>query len=177
MTVSNPYEYLSELEWNNKLAVAVSRANVKNDENILRLDLFCFNARHHIYEYPVKMLASKRFPFMAELNRIIEMATESGLTEKWLKGIQYGPICEIKPLFEYVEVTIEMFVTFQVIVVSMYLFTIFILIVERIAFKQIHKENVRPLYRFADMMINPKRYFLVEFFCQHPRKLIRFRRL
>lgn len=177
VTVSNPYEYLSELEWNDKLAVAVSLANVENDENILKLDLFCFNNQNHIYEYPLKMFASKQFPFMVELNRIIKMATESGLIVKWLKGIQYGPICEIKPLFEYIDVTFEMFAVFLVIISSMYLFTIFILIIERITFKEIQLQNVRPLWRFTDMMINAKRYYLVEFFCQHPFKLIRFKRL
>lgn len=177
MTVSNPSEYLPELERNDKLAVAVSLANVRNDENYLRLDLFCFDSANHIYEYPLKILASKHFPFMAELNRIIEMATETGLTVKWLNGIQNGPIREIKPLFEYIEVTFEMFTVFLVIVCGLYVFSIFILIIEKITFKQIRMQSIKPIWRFTDMMINSKRYFHVEFFCQNPWKIIRFRRL
>lgn len=177
VTVSDPYEHLPELGWNDKLAVAVSLANVKNNEDFLRLDLFCFRGANHIYEYPLKILASRHFHFMAELNRIIEMATESGLTVKWLKGIQNGPIREIKPLFEYIEVTFEMFAAFLVIVAVMFIFTIFILVVERITFRNIRMQNIKPIWKFSDMMINSKRYFYVELFCRNPLQIIRFRRL
>lgn len=159
------------------LAVAVSKANVKNDEIFARLNPFCFNGPNHIYEYPLKILAAKRFPFMSELNRFIEMANEAGLIVKWLEGIHFGPICEKKPLFEYIEVTFEMFAVFLVIIHGMNLFTGFILIIERIAFKEIHMQNVKPVWRFVDMMINPERYFWVEFFSERSWKFIRLRRM
>lgn len=177
MVVSNPYEHLAELEWNDRVAVAVSLENAKNDESVTRLDPFCFNGPNHIYEYPLKILTSKRFPFMRELNRFIEMTNETGFIVKWLKGIQFGPICDKKPLFEYIEVTFEMFAVFLVIVSSMNLFTGFIFIIEKIAFKEIHMQNVKPLWRFVDMMINPNRYYLVEFFVERSWKLFRLRRL
>lgn len=177
VTVSNPYEYLHELEWNDKLAVGVSLGNMQNDEIMSRLNLYCFDRLNHIYEYPLKILASKRFQFMVQLNRFIEMANEAGLTVKWLKGIRFGPISEEKPLFEYAVVSIEVFIVFLIIIFSMFVFTVFVFTIEKITFNKIHSENITKLWKFVDMMINSKRYFLVEFFGERSWKFIKFRRI
>lgn len=175
ITVSNPYEYLEELEWNDKLAVAVSLANVKNEGTITRLNLFCFDSFDHIYEYQLKILASKRFPFMIELNRFIEMVNEAGLTVKWLKGIQFESIYEKKPLFEYIEVKAEVIACFLVIMAAAYLFASFIIILEKIAFNENRMEHVKPLWKFIELMISPYRWFYVKFDCSW--KFIRFQRI
>lgn len=138
----------------------MSLEEVKNEGLISRLGLYCFKSPNHIHEYSLKILASKNFPLLTELNQFIQMATEAGLIVKWLKGYRFASMYEKKPLFEYIEVKMEMFVCFVIIVGSLQVFTCFIGTLEKIAYEKIQLQKVSPFWRRVDIAINPYRYLV-----------------
>lgn len=159
--VSNPYEHLQHLQWNDKLAVAVSLETVKNGDFISKLNLFCFNDPNRIYEYPLKILAKKHFAHMMKLNRFLEMASESGLIVKWLKGFNFD-VSEKQPLYEYVVVELETFLVLVVITACFHILAFLVVILERRAYMKIHTKTDTPTWRIIDKTINPNRYYLME---------------
>lgn len=158
--LDSPCKYLQQLKWNDKLAVAVSLERVRNEGLISNLGLYCFQSPNHIHEYSLKVLTSRNFPFLKELDHFIEMATESGLIMKWLKGCRFTSIYEKKPLYEYAEVKLELFICFILIVICLLLFSCFIAFLEKTAHNQIHVANVKLIWRYIEMAINPHRYFM-----------------
>lgn len=157
--VSDPYEYLQYLEWNDTLAVTASLETVKNDEFISKLDIFCFNAPNRIYEYPLKILTKKRFAHLMKLNQFIEIASEAGLILKWLKGFNFD-VFEKEPLYQSADVEMETFFLLVVVTTCLHILAIFIIWLERRTFMKIHKETNARAWRFIDKTINPDRYFL-----------------
>lgn len=160
-TVSNPYDHLQQLEWNDTLAVAVSLETVKNDEFISRLDIFCFDAPNRIYEYPLKIFAKKHFVHLTKLNRFLEMASEAGLIVKWLRGFNFD-VSEKEPLYEYAVVEMEIFFILGIITTCLHVIAFLVIILERKAFIKIHTQNNSRAWQLIDKMINPERYFLKE---------------
>lgn len=159
--VSNPYEHLQHLEWNDTLAVAVSLETVKNDELFSRLNIICFNAPNRIYEYPLKILAKKRFAHLVKLNRFLELASEAGLIVKWLKGFNFD-MSEKEPLYEYAEVEVEIFFILGVITTCLHIIAILLIILEWKTFMKIHTQTNARAWQLIDKMIDSDRYFLKE---------------
>lgn len=159
--ITNPYQHLRELQFDERLAVGVSFEHVQNDELVNRQNIFCFESPNHIYSYSMNVLTSKDFPYLAELNRFIKMASESGLVVKWLKGYTFGSVPEKKSSSEYVEVKLEMYVYLVLIALSLQILACLIAIIESTAFKKIHMDNARPFWRIIEMTVNPYRYFLM----------------
>ncbi|XP_031634347.1 uncharacterized protein LOC116347768 [Contarinia nasturtii] len=95
--VYQPSDYIDQLEWNDKLAVALSRELSRSPtgkDNDSSLKIYCFEHPNNIYEYPLKVLMHKKFSYAKELNTFIRFARECGLIDKWLK--EYLPF--VKPL-------------------------------------------------------------------------------
>lgn len=157
----SPYDYLRQLTWNDHLAVAISLERVKNEQLISRLNLHCLSSPNNIHEYPLKILASKEYPFLTELNQFIQMAIENGLIVKWLKGIRLTPSSEKTSLYEYSGVSFESLVILIAIWCCIHLFNCFIAVVEKIAYEKVHVEKVQSFWRYVEMSINPDRYFLI----------------
>lgn len=90
--VEHPYIFLNKLEWNNKLAVAVStelsfsRVKTENSQIFHQMDFYCFDQPNIIYKYSLKMLTRKSFPYLNELNDFIQRASDGGLIVKWLSN-------------------------------------------------------------------------------------------
>lgn len=160
--VESPYDHLRQLQYNDKLAVAVSMERVKNEDLISRIDIYCFNHPDLIYGYPLKILVSKEFRYLTELNQLIQMASESGLIVKWLKKFAFGPISDKPPLFVYTEINMESFMCFIIFMLLMQSFVIFLGVLEKRAYDKIHEPNVRSIWIYTDMALNPYRYFLLE---------------
>lgn len=77
-----PEQYLSDLQWNDKLAVAISRDHyLSRSENGLNYQniAYCFDHPNFICGYSLTMLARKDFSFLDELNDFIQRAVEGGL--------------------------------------------------------------------------------------------------
>lgn len=158
--VSNPFEHLQHLQWNDSLAVAVSLENAKNDEIVSRLNIFCFNGPSRIYEYPLKILTKKHFKHMTKLNRFLEMTIESGLIVKWLKGFNFD-LSEKEPLYQYAIVEMESFLMVVVITSCLHAVAFLLIYLERKTYMKIHRETVSRTWQIVDKTINPDRYFLM----------------
>lgn len=162
--VSNPYEqHLRQIKDNDKLAVAVSFEHLKNEEQITRLNLFCFESPNHIYEYPLKILTSKNFQFLCELNGFIEMVSETGFIVKWLKGYKFEPILESETLLQFMEIKLEMFSVFIVICGSLCVIASLVAALEITAHKKVQMKTVTKFWRIVEMILNPYRYLLFKF--------------
>lgn len=159
--VSDPFEHLQHLQWNDTLAVAVSLETVKNEESISKLNFFCFNGPNQIYEYPLKILAKKHFPYMGKLNRFLEMASESGLIVKWLKGFNFDA-SEKEPQYEYAVVEMESFLMIVVTTTCLHILAFLFIYLERKTFKKIRSDTVSRSWQFVHKIINSDRYHLKE---------------
>lgn len=109
----------------------------------------------------MKILTKKRFAHLTKLNRFLEMASEAGLTVKWLKGFIFDAF-EKEPLYEYAEVEVEIFFILGVITTCCHIIAILFIILERKTFMEIHTQTNARNWQFIDKMINPDRYFLNE---------------
>lgn len=160
--LDNPNEYLHHLEWNDELAVAVSKGQLLDVELVSNLSLYCFNSPNLIYGYPLKIMTSKEFQFLDELNRFIQMTTDSGLITKWLKGNSFGSVVSNKqPLHNYVEVELESAAAFLVMYFFIMLLVLAAAIVEKITFHKVQLPNVGPIWKYIGMLVDPHRYFLL----------------
>lgn len=76
---------LSRLEYDVKLAVAVSRLHAMNTPIISPSELYCFPRTRNIYSYSVAMPMKSDFHLMPFINYYIRQLFEFGLIERWHK--------------------------------------------------------------------------------------------
>ncbi|XP_031636877.1 uncharacterized protein LOC116349537 [Contarinia nasturtii] len=166
--VNRPDEYLHQLKWNDKLAVAVpyelsrSRTQMGNDQFNARKDVYCFDRRNNIYEYPLTMLVRRDFTLINEFDRFIKHASECGLIEKWLN--QYRSHVKEKFRISYNSVQTNYFPIMYSFYGLMLLAAFLTFIFERIVYEKVHAPNAPPYWRFIEMSIDPYRYFFLDTF-------------
>lgn len=166
--MNRPDEYLSQLKWNDKLAVAVSfelsrsYAPMGNVEFNVQRDIYCFDHRNNIYGYPLKILIQMDFPFLNELNRFTQRVIESGLIEKWLS--QYRLHGKEKFQMSYTIVQTEYFYVLFFIFTLMSIVAILTFIFERIVHQKVRTPNSSSHWRFIEMCIDPYRHFFLDTF-------------
>lgn len=164
--VNYPELYFEQLEWNDKLAVAVSYElslsflRIGGNRCDPKTKIYCFDAANSIYDYGLKILMRKDFPLINELNQFILYASESGLINKWLMGNR--SLTEKKPLFEYVSFKAESLIVALMIFIGMILLALIVIIVETIVHKKIQGQNFIPFWHYVEIMIDPYRHFLLE---------------
>lgn len=150
---------LNQLEQKGKIAVGITRSYALNEQNPLNPQFYCFEKSEHIYEYDPKILMRKKFPHQKRLNRFIEMASESGLIEKWRKktGISTKKM-------EIIQNNIKsnnfhgIFIAFTVLSTSIVL----IFILERFVHKKAQASNPSTFWLYLDMHISADRFFWLE---------------
>lgn len=157
----NPNVYLHRLEWDSELAVAVSREQVKNNESLSKLQIYCFENPNHIYEYPMKILTSKKFGYLNELNRFIQMSSESGLIDKWLKGSEFKNLGKEIYQSQYIKVDFDVFIVLVVFISLMLLFSFYVFYVERSIDKRNITKSDSPFWRIIKIIIDADRHFFM----------------
>lgn len=80
-----PDECLGKLEYDTKLAVAVSRLHALNTPAISQKKIYCFTRARNIYSYSVAMPIKLDFQLLPQINYIIRQLLEFGLIERWNK--------------------------------------------------------------------------------------------
>lgn len=158
--MKNPNEYIDELIWNDKLAVAISYARVQSDRSIFTSS-FCFDTFNSINGYSLKFLMRKDFPLINELNEFILRATDSGLITKWLKGKRFETLKEKPPQFQNISIGISSIIVLLFICAGMLLFGLSILVIEIIVDTKVREENSAQFWFYIQMIIDPYRYFLL----------------
>lgn len=158
---TSPIDNLHQLQWNNKLAIAISR-NYFNDKQFMSISYMHCIRNDNVYEYPLTVLASKSFPFMNELNRFIQRSVDTGLIVKWVEGIHYCTSTPKKPLYEYTEVTFDSLSGSLLLWIFMLATTLLAFITEIIAWRKVQAQNPARIWHYIEMMVNPIRYFLLK---------------
>lgn len=163
-TVSeNLTEYLHQLNWNNKLAVATSFDRIRNDR-VFSKSVYCFDESNNIQTYPLKMFMQKDFPFQRELNKFIKNIEENGLSVKWRKGHIFGSFAEKPPKFSSYFVSFEVISVLVFICIILLFSAVLILFFEFLIYKKVRTPGTARLWRFIEMAIDPYRYFLLNDF-------------
>lgn len=154
----NFYDNLRQLEWNDKLSVAASRMDVRNNRQLSPL-VFCFDYPNIIHDYSLKFLMRQQCSFMKELDSFIQRAYESGLMIKWLKG-KTNIVVEKSSTFQYIQAKFKQTTVLLLICFGMLLFAFFIFFIERNVANFCRAENPRRIWQFIEMMIDGQRHFL-----------------
>lgn len=81
----NTDECLQRLEYDEKLAVAVSRSHSQNSPAISRTSMYCFPRNRNVYSYSVAMPIKLDYHMLPAINYNIRQLFEFGLTERWYK--------------------------------------------------------------------------------------------
>lgn len=161
--VESPEQYLGELKWNNKLAIAISheksccRTQVENSRVNIQNEIYCFDHPNIVHDYSLKMLVRSIFPHLNELNRFIRYASEHGLIVKWMKDYQSTHKGKGHQ-FQYSKFSLEFHADILVLFICMDLVACIILFIEWIIHKKNQEQNSKSFWRFAEMFIDPYRY-------------------
>lgn len=150
---------LSQLDHNSRLAVAISREHSQNSRLLLAHDYHCFGKSNIIYEYALKFLVRKNFQYFNDLNRFIQMASSSGLIEKWRSKTQNR--------FDYTDsffgyLTFEYFLGIVILGSILWILLIIFLFIERIVHAKNRKPNPTRFWIIFEMVIDPDRHFMLE---------------
>lgn len=168
--VKQPIDYIRQLEWNDKMAVAASHklsslsSKSGNDHSDPSMMIYCFKYPEHIHSYWVRMLAKQKFPLLNELNGLIQNAIENGLVEKWLKSFKSfkGKTHQYNEVFGG-----DAFVVGYGIYSSMLFAAMLILIAERKLYPKVREANAVRFWRYIEMYIDPNRHFLMHDLAYH----------
>lgn len=159
-TVTNvTFENFKRLNWNGKLALASSFERVQYLKSKSYFDLYFFNYPNQIHTYAPKFLMRPRFSFANELNKFIEQASNGGLINKWLK--RYQLVYKGKDSNGYMYIKIENLALLLCIFVIIWLFTLFVLMIERIVFRKVRMVGSNRFWRYVEILIDPDRHFLM----------------
>ena len=162
--VANSNEYLRFLERNDRLAIATSYEIGRRINLNSGMKIHCFDQLNGIYNYPLKILASKNFSLMNELNVFIQRSSSSGFIVKWLQGLKFERFAEKKRLFQYTEMNLENVYIPLAVWCSMILFVSLVFCIERIVHKKVHAKNTMKIWKHIEMAIDPHRHFLLDDF-------------
>lgn len=156
--VNDSSECLHELEWNNKLAVAISRELSISSKEVGSDSVYCFDFPNNIYENSINMLLHKNFPHSDDLNRFIRFARESGLILKWLN--QYR---SYNRQFQstYTALRLETIIILLALIGCMIFLATGTLIFERIVNRKVQTPNSKRFWQYSQVIIDPYRHFLL----------------
>lgn len=161
MDISN--NHLRQLESNSRLAVATSIERIRKMRlSPERLNVHCFKNQKSIHEYSLKILATKEFRFMNELNEFIGRASSCGLISKWLSGNQLKISSKFNALTEYNEMNVEKSGGIFLVIGCLMILALFVVTLERIVYKKVRTPNAAKMWQYVEKAIDPNRYFLLE---------------
>lgn len=152
---------LSQLEWNSKLAVAISREHAHNNLLISASKFHCFENSEIIHGYSLKFFVRKDFKYLNNLNEFIQMACTTGLVKKWRIESQ------IRSKYKHIE-KIYGFLTFENFYESYFqwfvleISIILILLLERLVHRKVRQAKHLRIWTHIEMFIDPFRHFWLE---------------
>lgn len=163
--IDQPNDNLHQLEWNDKLAIAVSNelslSPIQNGKNQMdpKLKIYCFGNLNGLHQNDLTLLMRKDFPFMEKLNEFVRHASDVGLVAKWLKS--YRSIAEKPSCYNYeIFKAQNLYVVFE-IGLCIFLIAFIVVIIERFVHKSVRSGNCRRFWRYIEMTIDPYRYLLL----------------
>lgn len=152
---------LNRLNYEDNLAVAVSREYAWNTRFLGRSSTYCFENSEAIDNYALKVLMKKDFPFVSELNNFIKYATEGGLIVKWLKDSRVVQRKREQERISFSPLRLQNIHGILIIYASLWIFTFITALLEQIIYRQTRKPNTARFWIYAEMAIDEERHFLL----------------
>lgn len=148
------------------MTVATSREYTRNSQLISTFQIYCFKDTEIVYDYALSFLVHKEFLHLKQLNEFIQMASASGLIERWhlssrARHTSTYESGDDNTGFLTFDKVIGVIITNLINVVLS--FAIFAL--EIIVHKKAHEPNPKRFWTFTEMLINSERYFWNENNC------------
>lgn len=156
--IERPTEYIHQLKWNNKLAVALYREQFLSHGGNGNVKTYCFDYRNGIHEHAVSMLIRKNFSYTNQLNAFIRYARDSGLVTKWLSNYRSH---EKEPPFFYRNFSLQAVSLLLAFIGSMLVGATCIMVLENIVNRKVQMHNSPPFWRYIEMLIDPNRYLFL----------------
>lgn len=146
---------LDQLNWRDDMAVAVPYERIQSSKLLSGSHIFCFNKNDAIYRYDLKFLIRKDFPFFNELNEFIEVSSQAGLINKWLKMNEKQPKYIDKKNINGKATGSWFVVTGMMLVATLTFFA------ERLIYKKLERPNPSTVWIIGELAIDPERHFLL----------------
>lgn len=172
---------LAQLVADDRLAVAISRQHARNSRRVPKQKIYCFDRREQIMDYPVSAWLPADDPWIERFNERFRWALEGGLLAKWRSDSQTPQQIKHSTAKGPEVLTMEHLFTAAVLYITFFVLSIFILSLEHLINYHMRKPSPSRFWRWADMMIDGKRHFLMPdmFFKKQPkpqRRRVKFRR-
>lgn len=151
---------LDVLEVSPKLAVAISREHART-RRILHSDsqIYCLDKSDIIFEFASKFLVREDFLYLKQLNQFIQMASESGLIEKWRSNVKIHTSKEEERIHSRLAKVIR---GVHIICILTEILLTFILLLERFVYRKVRTSNESRIWKIIEMLIDSDRHFLLE---------------
>lgn len=148
---------LDELKWNKKLAVSISYERIQSSSYLRSSQLHCFSNMESVYVFYLRFLVKKNFRYLSQLNEFIQIARSSGIISHWINRMNPHFI----PVAEDDTTATNIIIGVYPIVVSLFIFAIFIFFVERITYTKARNSRTIRLWVIIEIYIDPDRHFLL----------------
>lgn len=140
--------------------MAISREYAQYSRSEWSFQFYCFENSQSIYQYALKFLVRKHFPYLKELNEFIGRANAAGLIGKWRSNNNIRNFFKENP--RNVGTFDKHHYFGALIVYGMILSTVIMsFCIEKIIYKRARMQDSSRFWLYAEMFIEPKRYFLL----------------
>lgn len=150
---------LNQFKWNKKLTIAVPKRYFQSQSIAKSNEIHCIAHEELSHGYELSFFYQKNFKFIKELNEFIHLATEGGLITKWLNCMNTR-ISLTHGNDAVHQVTMEQVLGLIVICLSMLSLATCLFFFEKIVQERAQALNASRGWIFAQMIIDPNRYFL-----------------
>lgn len=164
----NNDECLEELDWNNRLAVAVSQKHAMNNPVIPNWKIYCFPNTENIFNYPVSMYMRVGHPLEREINEITQRTLEAGLLAKWAVDSRMAFKQEARTPIRTKKLTIENISLILFLCGSFLTFAVLAFIAELIVHRRARSPGAGRFWTTADWLIDGDRHFLSNILLNEP---------
>lgn len=125
-----------------------------------QLNIFCFDSNEKISKFPATFMIHRDFHLRKEFEKVFKRICAAGLISKWEKDYQ---IKKNNPSNENIvdPLSIASFPSVFVILGFCLFAAVISVILEEIIFKASHKKNAHPFWKFAEKLIDGRRYYFL----------------
>lgn len=149
---------LEQLNFNPKLAVAVSSEYIRSNRRFPTSNFYCFEKDEIIYSYSLKFLVRKDFSHLHKFEQFVKMVS-NGLVKKWNSDARTHPNYREHDE-KYNGISLAHFYGVFVISLVLILAAFVVLFLEKYVYKK--ARELGWFWKFTEMIIDPDRHFMLE---------------
>lgn len=152
---------LNQLNFNSKLAVAVSYEYVRRNRLFPTSNVYCFEKYEIIHSFAWKFLVSKNFSHLNQFNRFLQAASMNGLVKKWQSDNRNQPKNK-QPDKMLGDLTLAHLHGTQIIWFFLKAAALTIFFLERFIYKKAIDRNSLRFWKVAEKIICPDGHLMVK---------------